>query len=69
MIDFELRPYPGEDEDAFIKRKAYFIRILRRRKDLSSWYIPKALVNNNKPISARDKELIDAFWDVICLRI
>lgn len=62
MIDDIIRPYPGESEESFTKRKAYFIRILKRRKNLSSWYIPKALVNNNKPISARDKELIDAFW-------
>ena len=62
MIDFELKPYPGEDEDAFIKRKAYFIRILRMRMNVDSYCIPKRLPYK-KPISPQERDEIDAFWE------
>lgn len=31
MIDYIIRPYPGESEDSFAKRKAYYIRLVRPR--------------------------------------
>lgn len=34
MIDL-IRPYPGEDEVSFIKRKAYFIRVIQPRLEYS----------------------------------
>lgn len=61
MIDFELRPYPGEDEDAFIKRKAYFIRILKGRMDVGIFSMSKKLANSES-ISTQEKDMIDSFW-------
>lgn len=62
MRDFELKPFPGESEDSFIKRKAYYIRILRARYEygehLINDYSPHGI-----PISESEKEEIDAFWD------
>lgn len=31
MVDIELKPFPGEDDISFSKRKAYFIRIVKPR--------------------------------------
>lgn len=61
MIDFELKPYQGEDEESFTKRKAYLIRILKRRMNVGLTKLPQKLVNA-KQISAQEKEEIDAFW-------
>ncbi len=60
-MNIVLKPYPGEDEESFIKRKAYFIRILKRRIAIETVGIPKKK-NNSKPISTQDKKQIDAFW-------
>lgn len=60
MID-SIKPYPGEDEVAFIKRNSYFIRhIVPRLKYSAETYARKE--QNTKPISASVREEIDAFW-------
>lgn len=41
MIDFDIKPYPGEDEESFTKRKAYFIRILKRRMNVGLTKLPQ----------------------------
>ena len=59
MIDL-IKPFPGESEDSFTKRNAYYIRILRPRllygENLIKLYTP-----NGVPITESDKEEIDAF--------
>lgn len=61
MIDDIIKPYPGESEDSFAKRKAYFIRLVRSRltygEKLIGLYAP-----NGVPITAAEKGEIDAFW-------
>ena len=62
-MDYELiKPYPGESEDSFAKRRAYYIRILRARYEygehLIENYSPHGI-----PINKYEKEEIDAFWD------
>lgn len=61
MIDFELKPYLGEDENAFIKRKAYYIRILKGRMHVGIG-LPKKIANS-KPVNAQEIKEIDAFWE------
>ena len=60
MIDL-IKPFPGESEDSFAKRNAYYIRILRPRllygENLIKLYTP-----NGVPITESEKEEIDAFW-------
>ena len=56
-----IKPYPGEDENSFAKRKAYEIRFLRPRLN----YCLEGLnlkLNNLKSLSNSDREEIDAFW-------
>lgn len=66
MIDL-IKPYPGEDEVSFLKRRAYYYRILLAYSNYSneSYEIKK---NNLKPISVEDKKEIDAFWDELISR-
>lgn len=61
MIDFEFKPCPGEDENTFTKRKAYYIRLLCPRIRLGTDNLNKKL-NNLKPLSAGDRKEIDALW-------
>lgn len=61
MMVFDLKPYPGEDENSFVKRKAYFIRLLSLRFTRSEDGLKKKL-KNLKPLSASDREKIDALW-------
>ena len=61
MKDFELKPYPGEDENAFIKRKAYFIREVAPRIDFYQATLKHRLTIAT-PLSATEKEEITAFW-------
>lgn len=61
MIDDIIRPYPGEREDSFIKRKAYYIRFYRDRLEYSEGLIGNYL-KNGIPITQTDKDEIDAFW-------
>lgn len=61
MKVFELKPYIGESEDSFAKRKAYFIRIVEPRLLYSEKCINDKR-NNIKPIRVSDREEIDEFW-------
>lgn len=57
-----IKPYPGESEESFIKRKAYYYRILRKRFEYGEHLIEN-YSPNGIPISESEKEEIDAFWD------
>lgn len=61
MIDL-IKPFPGESEESFVKRKAYYFRILRRRFEYGEHLI-KNYSPNGIPITASEKEEIDAFWN------
>ncbi|MBR0492674.1 MAG: hypothetical protein IJJ83_02820 [Muribaculaceae bacterium] len=61
MVDL-IKPFHGESEESFIKRKAYYYRILKRRFEYGDHLI-KNYSPNGIPISESDKEEIDAFWD------
>lgn len=61
MVDL-IKPYPGESEDSFTKRKAYYFRILRGRYNYGEHLI-KNYSPNGIPISRSEKEEIDTFWD------
>jgi hypothetical protein len=60
MIDL-IRPYPGEDEVSFIKRKAYFIRVIQPRLEYSNKRLDDKK-NHLTPISAAEREEISEFW-------
>ena len=61
MIDL-IRPYPGEDEVSFIKRKAYFIRVIQPRLEYSNKRLDDKK-NHLTPITVAEKEEIDGFWN------
>lgn len=61
MNDFIFK-YPGEDEESYIKRKAYFIRILKWRLNYGDKSVEKKL-SNIKPIKKEEKAEIDGFWN------
>lgn len=60
MIDF-IKPYLGENEDSFAKRKAYFLRNLKPRFDFCVLNLERKL-QNAKPITVQEREEIDSFW-------
>ena len=62
MVDIELIPYPGEDEDSFIKRKAYYLRIVKRRLNYGNHSIEKKMVSAIS-LNEIEKEEINAFWE------
>lgn len=62
MIDDIIRPYPGENEVSFAKRKAYYFRILDWRINYGNKSVEKKLPNST-PISAKDKKEIGDFWN------
>lgn len=61
MIDL-IKPFPGESEDSFLKRQAYYIRILKARYEYGE-YLIKNYSPNGIPITQSEKEEIDAFWE------
>ncbi len=61
MVDL-IKPYPGESEESFIKRQAYYFRILRKRFEYGEHLIEN-YAPNGIPITESEKEEIDAFWD------
>jgi hypothetical protein len=61
MKDFELKPFPSEDEVSYIKRKAYYYRLLMLRLASGRVCLDNKL-KNSTPISAGDRKEIDAFW-------
>lgn len=60
-MNFIMKPYPGEDEIAFTKRKAYFIRIVKPRMNYGNTAIEKKLVSA-VPLTQVERDEIDAFW-------
>lgn len=61
MVDL-IKPFMGESEESFIKRKAYFFRILKKRFEYGEHLIEN-YSPNGVPITVFEKEEIDAFWD------
>ena len=61
MIDFDIKPYPGEDEISVLKRKTYFIREVKPRIDYHKIQIERKS-KNTEPLTAVEKEEIDVFW-------
>lgn len=57
-----IKPFPGESEESFIKREAYYFRILRKRFEYGEHLIEN-YSPNGIPITKSEKEEIDAFWD------
>ena len=62
MIDLKFKSYPGEDDISFIKRNAYYLRILKPRIDHGNRTIDEKLVSS-QPLSAAEKKEIDDFWN------
>ena len=60
-MNFIMKPYPGEDEIAYTKRKAYFIRIVKPRMKYGNTAIEKKLVSA-VPLTQVERDEIDAFW-------
>lgn len=56
-----MRPYPGESEESFVKRKAYFIRITSRRLNYG-YRILDSMKWSAVPITKYEKKTIDEFW-------
>ena len=61
MIDL-IKPFPGESEESFVKRKAYYFRILRRRFNYGE-QVMTLQSPNGIPITQSDQEEIDVFWN------
>lgn len=61
MKIFELKPFTGENSVSFDKRKAYYHRVLTPRLAYGQDCLDNKL-KNSKPISASQREEIDAFW-------
>lgn len=61
MMDFDIIPFPEEDEVSFVKRKAYYYRMLRPRMAYDKAYEKKLI--SAAPLSSSDKEEISAFWE------
>ncbi len=61
MIYVEFRPFPGEDEVSFAKRKAYYLRNIKPRFDFCSLNLERKL-HNARPITIHEREEIDEFW-------
>lgn len=62
MLDDIIRPYPGEDEVSYCKRKAYYYRILGPRTRVGRYVLVNQDVNC-LPLSSEETKAIDAFWD------
>ena len=57
-----LYKFLGEDENSFIKRKAYSIRVLEWRLNYGDKSVEKKL-SNSKPVNKEEKAEIDGFWN------
>ena len=60
MIEL-IKPYPGESEESFTKRKAYYIREVAPRINYDLSEQDKRIVNA-VPLSVSEKEEITTFW-------
>jgi len=61
MIDDIIKPYPGEDEFSFEKRKVYFKRLLRFRFGVNSQRL-EGMLKKAIPLDADEKKRIDDIW-------
>ena len=61
MIDDIIRPYPGEDEFSFEKRKVYFYRLLRIRF-VGGDYLKREMVKKAVALSNDEIKRIDEIW-------
>ena len=61
MINNALKPYPGEDDISFTKRKAYFIREVAPRNKYYREVISKR-TNNSIRLNESEKDEIREFW-------
>lgn len=59
--DLIIKPYPGENEEAFMKRKLYFNRFLIQRVESSNDQLHN-LEKYAVPLTAEEKQQIDALW-------
>ena len=62
MMNELMKPYPGEDEISFAKRKAYFYRFVKPRLEYGWRDSIEKKSEHLKPITADEKREIDAFW-------
>ena len=60
MIDI-IKPYPGEDQVSFAKRKAYFYRFLQPRFDGGIIRF-NSLIKKSIPLDTHERDVIDSFW-------
>ncbi len=56
-----IKPYPGESEESFAKRKAYYIRLLKNRFEFCTLNLDRKL-HNAVPITVQEREELDEFW-------
>lgn len=61
MIDKIIRPYAGENEEAFMKRKTYFDRLLKGRFEWSEQQLMD-LTQRGLPLDADERKQIDEVW-------
>ena len=61
MIDDFIKPYPGEDEVSFTKRKAYYYRIVMPRIRYGEKSFNEK-INHHQPLTSKEKDEIDALW-------
>ena len=61
MIDKIIKPYSGEDEEAFLKRRLYFNRFLRQRVESSDDQL-RNLQQWAVPLNVEEKQQIDELW-------
>ncbi len=62
MFSDLIRPYQGEDESSFAKRKAYFLRLVATRLEFHNEDINTFKRVNVIPLDASEIEEIDGFW-------
>ena len=61
MIEIDLKPYPGEDEFSYMKRKVYFKKYIQSRLEYGNNAVERKLVSAT-PLTNNDIEEINAFW-------
>ena len=61
ITDRIIRPYPGESDEAFMKRKLYFSRFLIQRVESSNDQL-RNLEKWSVPLNADEKRQIDELW-------
>lgn len=60
MIDL-IKPFPGESEESFAKRKAYYIRLLKNRFEFCTLNLDRKM-HNAVPITVQEREELEQFW-------